>query len=618
MSAPVRPPLSVTDGTTTVRPTNGITFDSADGFTVTKNGTNARIDFTGGGGGTIGGSIAATQVAFGSAADSIEGEDAFTYDKTINQLKLTGFGDALGEFIIERSSAGTQTISMRNDSSTSPIIRVNSAGTNAKYMQFMNTISTSSTSGGSSGFIFYHQTDGNSGTLYEFLRMKTDDSSTYEVVFNEDSKNQDFRIESDAYVNMFALDGGLNKIFMGNGSVDNSLGLVQISVGNSTQNALTLISTDADATSAPTMEFYRNSASPAAGDQLGIIVFSGNNTNGDKETYGSINVQIDIGAVSDSTSMQFKVKRSGTEVDNFRIRYSEVVVNEDSTDCDFRVETNGNVYGFHVDAANDTVGIGGIGASDVALHVFDDNNQDVLVRLETDENSADKSPALEFYKNSAADISDYIMAIDSFGLDDASNKSQYSRIATYIEDETAGTENAVIIFQVAEAGSMRNNIVMGSTLVTVNGSSRNVDFRVLADDGSKNIYSDAGINAVGIQEQPTTGLADNNPALQVEGSISGKMPIIIQNSDVTLTRAGLSGQTYVITDGGTTALTMPLGAKQGDYFYFVASSGSTQIVVDVGTQILNGGTGALTRTTNNEVYTVICIEDDKFILSNPA
>jgi hypothetical protein len=65
-------------------------------------------------------------------------------------------------------------------------------------------------------------------------------------------------------------------------------------------------------------------------------------------------------------------------------------------------------------------------------------------------------------------------------------------------------------------------------------------------------------------------------------------------------------------------LTMPLGAEQGDYFYFVSTSGSFQIVVDVGTQTLNGGTSALTRGTNNEVYTVICVEDNKFILSNPA
>jgi hypothetical protein len=34
MSGPVQPPLEVTDGTTSVRPTRSITFDAADGFTV--------------------------------------------------------------------------------------------------------------------------------------------------------------------------------------------------------------------------------------------------------------------------------------------------------------------------------------------------------------------------------------------------------------------------------------------------------------------------------------------------------------------------------------------------------------------------------------------------------
>lgn len=90
MSAPVRPPLSVTDGTTTVRPTNKIVFDAADGFSVTKNGTDARIDLTAGG--TIGGSIASTQVAFGSGSNTIEGESNFVYDKSTDAMKVDKIG----------------------------------------------------------------------------------------------------------------------------------------------------------------------------------------------------------------------------------------------------------------------------------------------------------------------------------------------------------------------------------------------------------------------------------------------------------------------------------------------------------------------------------------------
>ena len=33
---------------------------------------------------------------------------------------------------------------------------------------------------------------------------------------------------------------------------------------------------------------------------------------------------------------------------------------------------------------------------------------------------------------------------------------------------------------------------------------------------------------------------------------------------------------------------------------------------------INGGTGAVSRDTDNEIYTVICIDTDTWIISNPA
>ena len=316
--------------------------------------------------------------------------------------------------------------------------------------------------------------------------------------------------------------------------------------------------------------------------------------------------------------MRFEILKGNSTKEYLRMNSFGVVFNELSADQDFKVESNGNANMFTINGGTDTIGIAGVSQTDATLTIYDTNDQDVLLRLETDENSADKSPALEFYKNSAGDINDFIMSIDSFGFNSTPSKFQYSRIATYIEDETAGTENGVIILEVGEAGSLARNLVVGSSLVTINASSRNVDFKIMNDAGTVNLYSDAGIEAVAIKNVPTTGLADNNPVLQVEGSITGKMPVIVANADLTLARTGMSGQTYVCTDGGTTALTMPLGALQGDYFYFVSSSGGIQIVVDIASQTLNGATVPITRSTDNEIYTVLCITDDKFILSNPA
>ena len=580
MSSPVRPPLTVTDGTTEVRPTNKIVFDAADGFSVTKNGNDARIDFTGGGGGTIGGSIADTQVAFGTAADTIGGDSSFTYDTSTNQLRIAGVSDNIAEFIIERTLGNTQTIGIENDSSASPIIRVNSAASNVKLMDFRNTIDDVAVTGGNSGFIFQHQINSNAGSVREFLRMITGDSSAYEVVFNEDSKNQDFRIESNAYTNMFALDGGLNKIFMGDGSVDNSLGLVQISVGDSTQNALTLISTDSDALSAPTMEFYRNSSSIEAGNQLGIIVFSGNNTSGDKETYGSINVQIDSGAASDSTSMQFKVKKSGTEVDNFRIRNGEVVVNEDSIDCDFRVEVNDNIYGFHVDAILETVGINTIGQAD----------SDLTIMPSIHRSAAQSTAVLQLRNNNTS----------------MPNDSKYGSIEFYNADASGAGVGASI-----DAMS--------------NGSGRGgwFQFKTGTSGGSSTVkmgLDENGLLTVGSSLASTT-LADNNPILQVQGSITSKCAIVTKTSATvdlsTRDSNELIGQLYVLTSTSAKTLTVPTTCTQGDWFRVLTTGANGMDIVASSGATLNGAVPAnLTRDAQNEIYTVVAVATDKWICTS--
>ena len=55
---------------------------------------------------------------------------------------------------------------------------------------------------------------------------------------------------------------------------------------------LTLTSTDAGTSGAPQLDLYRNSVSPAASDNLGDIIFTGENSAGEKVTYGLILAQI--------------------------------------------------------------------------------------------------------------------------------------------------------------------------------------------------------------------------------------------------------------------------------------------------------------------------------------
>ena len=60
---------------------------------------------------------------------------------------------------------------------------------------------------------------------------------------------------------------------------------------------MTLTSTDAGATENPTLALYRNSATPAASDELGVIDFQGEDSGGGTQTYAKV-----LGVISDPTA----------------------------------------------------------------------------------------------------------------------------------------------------------------------------------------------------------------------------------------------------------------------------------------------------------------------------
>ena len=78
---------------------------------------------------------------------------------------------------------------------------------------------------------------------------------------------------------------------------------------------LTITSTDAGAADGPILDLYRNSASPAGGDDIGAIRFSGENDAGTKDTLGAIRVDLDEPANgSEDSSMYFDIFQNGSAV----------------------------------------------------------------------------------------------------------------------------------------------------------------------------------------------------------------------------------------------------------------------------------------------------------------
>mgnify|MGYP003651511286 FL=1 len=136
-------------------------------------------------------------------------------------------------------------------------------------------------------------------------------------------------------------------------------------------DTLSLISTDADALVGPNLNFYRNSSSPADGDLMGQIKFTGESAGSGIHTYGSI-VMENNGVTDGQEQGKIKFNISmpdGALANVFNIDRTEICINEDSEDLDFRVESNGNTHMLFVDGGNNRVGIANAPDLGVGLHI---------------------------------------------------------------------------------------------------------------------------------------------------------------------------------------------------------------------------------------------------------
>jgi hypothetical protein len=167
---------------------------------------------------------------------------------------------------------------------------------------------------------------------------------------------------------------------------------VEITTTDNSDN-LTLTSTDADASAAPNLRLYRNSGSPADGDDLCTIDFEGRNDNSQDVVYGQIKALItDASDGTEDGKLEFYHMFNGSIAPSLQLTTEGVIINESSNDIDFRVESNGNTHMLFVDGGNDGVGIGDSnlspGTSSTATHAAFKNGGSKL------EISASSNPAV--------------------------------------------------------------------------------------------------------------------------------------------------------------------------------------------------------------------------------
>ena len=178
-------------------------------------------------------------------------------------------------------------------------------------------------------------------------------------------------------------------------------------------DTLVLISTDADANSAPNLDFYRNSSSPADGDGTGKITFRGRNDNSQDVDFATIDTwSTDVSDGSEDGEWILRTMTAGTSRNRIVVSPTETVFNQEGIDANFRVEGDNNANLFKVDAGNDRVGIGG--DPSVGFHVSLSAGGDHIAVIN---NASSSSPYVLNLKTTAAATDDntrtFIMCEDS-------------------------------------------------------------------------------------------------------------------------------------------------------------------------------------------------------------
>ena len=192
----------------------------------------------------------------------------------------------------------------------------------AARIQVINTNGANNTS--ATGLVFYNNVGG-SKTQASRAVFKL---APYEAIFNEDSHDIDFRVESNNNANMLFVDGGSDRVGIGRDPTDNDSTL-QIS---------------ADATSSTGLQLQCRGA-----------------TNENKKLVLGYDTTSDIASI---TSFE-----AGVQHRPLHLQGSIFVWNEDGSDHDFRVESDNDTHALFVEGSSGNVGIGTSSVSNNSVRI---------------------------------------------------------------------------------------------------------------------------------------------------------------------------------------------------------------------------------------------------------
>jgi hypothetical protein len=146
----------------------------------------------------------------------------------------------------------------------------------------------------------------------------------------------------------------------GNIGIGDSSPSTKLHVTTSDQDdGITIECTNGGASAGPSLKLDRSSSGPADNDAIGEIEFSGRNDASQAVQYARITSSIlDASDGTEDGSIKITAMLAGTTRSRFFSNSTETVINEDSQDIDFRVETNTEANALFVQGSSNRVVLG--------------------------------------------------------------------------------------------------------------------------------------------------------------------------------------------------------------------------------------------------------------------
>jgi len=247
-------------------------------------------------------------------------------------------------------------------------------------------------------------------------------------------------------------------------TLPDATGTVLLNTGDqSITGDLTITSTDAGATTDPSLVLFRDSASPTAGDSLGSLGFNGNSSTDTErqyaftrgsilgETDGNEYGQLRMGVIKAGTiTNAINIHGTSNEVrfQNFQVRLDTGInlIFEGAT-------SNANETTLTVidPTADRTISL----PDATGTVLLDTGNQSITgdLTLTSLDGGDTEDPTLKLFRNSASPAdNDIIGEIAFVGKNDAAEDVTYSRIFTSITDVSDGTEDMRLEFKGLSSG----------------------------------------------------------------------------------------------------------------------------------------------------------------------